>query len=312
MARKEIVSLEISEISLVDDPANEDAKVEIVKMAKPKAVNMADVANDLLTAISELAPEIVEKALNVGSYPANSEAASTAEAILKETLMDIEKLAKSLEDADAKIEKMQADLEAAKAKTEEITKRAEKAEADLKAANEKIEKGAKAGEAEETDEDILKSLPEAVRKRFEDMNSRLEKAEKDRAEEIEKAAKLTEDREVSEAIEKARKLGAPDPDKVGPMLRRIAKGKTTEEDLKVVEAIIKQNAAIEVKLPDLFKSIGSAVAVEGDPEEILKVKADEIKKAKPELSAAQAYDEALQQNPAIYAAYKAKRHPAVG
>lgn len=60
------------------------------------------------------------------------------------------------------------------------------------------------------------------------------------------------------------------------------------------------------------KSVGAGVIIqepdEGDPEEVLKAKATEIQKASDgKLTFAQAYDEALKQNPSIYEAYIAKR-----
>ena len=327
----ELTDMEITEISLVDEPANNDARVVIVKaksgfkpcddckdpkgcMAKGKCavtksmdgdeddmdeeddmeeakgrmkksaapISAAKVAGAILTAITELSPQIVEKALAEG-FSANSEAADMAEEIIKETIMDMTTLSKALEEAEAKMEALE--------------KRASDAETALKEANDTIAK-AKAAEpaAEPSEEEVLKSLPEAIRKR-------LEKAKEDEA----TIAKMAAEAEEKEAIEKARSMKVSEPEKIGPMLLRIAKGKSTADDAKAIEAILKQNAAIIEKAP-IFKSIGTAAAVEGDPEEILKAKATEIQNASEgKLTYAQAYDEALKRNPSIYDAYIAKR-----
>lgn len=332
MPKNELTDMEITEISLVDEPANDDARVVIVKaksgfkpcddckdpkgcMAKGKCgieksmdededdmdeddmeekakgkmkksaapISAAKVAGAILTAITELSPQIVEKALAEG-FSAQSEAADMAEEIIKETIMDITQLSKALEDAEAKMEALE--------------KRASDAEAALKEANDTIAKAKPADDAEpvQSEEDILKSLPEAIRKR-------LEKAKEDEA----TIAKMAAEAEEKEAVEKARALKVPEPEKVGPMLLRVAKGKSTAEDAKIIETLLKQHAAISAVSP-LFKSIGSAAAVEGDPEEVLKAKATEIQKGSDgKLTYAQAYDEALKQNPAVYDAYIAKR-----
>lgn len=331
MSKNELTDMEITEISLVDEPANDDARVVIVKaksgfkpcddckdpkgcMAKGKCaveksmdgdeddmegdedmdegkgkmkksaapLSPAKVAGAILTAITELSPQIVEKALAEG-FSADNEAADMAEEIIKETIMDISALSKALEDAEAKMETLE--------------KRASDAEAALKEANDTIAKAKAASEqGEPSEEEVLKSLPEAIRKR-------LEKAKEDEA----TIAKMAAEAEEKEAVEKARSMKVSEPEKVGPMLLRIAKGKSTTEDAKAIEAILKQNAAIIEKAP-IFKSIGTAAAVEGDPEELLKAKAAEIQKAADgKKSFAQAYDEALVQNPSLYDAYIAKR-----
>lgn len=311
MPKHELTDMEITEISLVDEPANDDARVVIVKAkAKPadeeadpnenepdddpddkgssngkkggKKITMAKVAGAVFSALNELSPQIVEKALAEG-FSAHPEAAAMAEDIIMETVMDINVLSKALEEAEAKMEALE--------------KRAANAEAALALANENIAKAAPAPKAEEpTEEEVLKSLPEAIRKR-------LEKAKEDEV----ALAKMAADAEEKEAIAKARELKVSEPEKIGPMLLRIAKGKTTPEDAKMIEVVLKQHAAISAASP-LFKSIGSAAAVEGDPAELLNSKALEIQKgSEGKMTFEQAYDQALKLNPSIYDAYIAKR-----
>ena len=294
MPKHELVDMEILEISLVDEPANDDARVVIVKSKSTSpenepddedtmtktAVSAAKVAAALLSAMTALSPQIVEKALAEG-FSANPDAAAVAADILKETVMDITELSKALETAEAQVEALE--------------KRATAAEDALKLANEAIAKAKAPPAAEPTEEEVLKTLPESIRKRI----------EKGKADEI-ALAKMAEEKEEKEAIAKAKELKVAEPEKVGPLLVRVAKGKTTADDVKVIETLLKQNAAV-MAASSLFKSIGSAAAVDGNPEEILKAKAVEIQKGTPSLTFAQAYDEALKQNPEVYQAYVTKR-----
>jgi colicin import membrane protein len=299
MDRFEISDMDINEISLVDEPANDDAKVVIVK-SKSKEHTMkpteAQVAGAILAAMTDLSAEIVKRASE--QFSDNPEAATMAESIIKETVMDIEKMAKALENAEAEIST--------------LTKRAETAEAALKAKDDEIAKMKDGGKSQaEKDEEILKSLPESIRKRLESADAEVAKAKAAEAEAIEKAAKLAAEREETEAIEKARGLKVADPEKVGKLLVRVAKGKTTADDVKEIEEILKRDAALTSS--PMFRVIGKSKAVEGDPEAILKSKAEEIQKAKPSLTYAQAYDQALKENPEVYEAYTiGKRKLAAG
>ena len=297
--------LMIDEISLVDDPANPLAKAVIIK-AKKGGMPCADCktpkeckakggcANDepdgdemkkslqaVRDAIGEFAPAIIK---HLGET-AGDEAAALGAAILKEREMDLEELTKALEGATATIE----------AQTAEITKlKAERDEAVTKAKEKAKEKG-----EEKSEDELLKNVPESIRKRLADA----EKASSDAKEAIEK---MRDERELNERIAKAKADGIHEADKVGAILHRVTKGKATAEDTAEIERLLKA-AAAQDKTSELYKARGSSVAVEGDPEAILKAKAAEIRKGKPELSDAVAYDMALQQNPAVYAELKKRR-----
>ncbi len=208
--------------------------------------------------------------------------------------MDLESLAKALEDAEQKLDT--------------LTKRAEEAEGNLAAATEAL--AAKEAEvaslqkaaAPPAEEDVLKSLPESVRKRVEESDARAKAAE-------EAVAKMREAAEEAEAIEKARSIKVPQPEKVGPLLLRVSKGRTTAEDAAFIESVLKslteQNAH-----GALFAALGSSTATEGDPEALLKAKAEEIKKASTGMTFEQAYDKAIESNPNLYREYVAKRRAA--
>lgn len=303
-----LTNMEITEISLVDEPANEDAKVVIVKAKSGtadggpfKPVPMAKIAGAVIAAIEEMTTQIVEKAMAEG-FSADPAVAEAAAAIIKETVMDMETVTKALEEAEAKLdalEKRATDAEAElkakddiiKAKDEEITK-AKKKPAFMKPdGDEAMEEDEAEDEAE-----VMKSLPESLRKRLEEGNAaRVE------------LAKSRDEAEQAEYIAKAKALNVGDADKLGGVLRRIAKGTTTTADVAEVEAVLKAAAKIAAQSP-LFKSLGAAGAADADPEAILKNKADEIvAKSGGTKTFAQAYDQALAENPEAYNAYVAKR-----
>lgn len=352
-----LTNMSIDEISIVDDPANEAARVEIVKAkgfkpcegckspdaciekrqcqadvskGKPKdfgdamkreteRVNAYKMFDDIYKAtdalrsaimgtiedveqddrpavvgknidafveyIKGLAPSILAKArAGDGDDPA----ADAAQ--LQEMMMNIEQLSKALEDAEANLatlEKRAADAE----------KRATEAEAIAKAkAGELAElKKSAGGETE----DVLKSLPEAIRKRFEEAEAKTKAAE-------DAIAKMKDESEVKEAIAKAKDLGIGKAEDVGPLLVRVTKGKTTADDAKTLEQLLKSAGEVASK-SNLFRSMGSTVAEGVDPDALLKGKAEDIRKAKPELSFEQAYTKAVEANPDLYSAYIAKR-----
>lgn len=329
MAKKLLTDMEITEISLVDDPANDDAKVVIVKAkgkdkdgaefkvckectgslaplckgkgkcmdaedGKIRKAHEASILKYLPGVLSELAPEILAKAATAGGVPADSAAATDAAVTFQEFVMDLEQLQKSLENAEAQftvLEKRATDAEALiKAKDEQIA-----------ALTEQVEK-AKAGGEGGDDEEILKSLPEPIRKRIEASEQRAKEA-------TEAVEKMQAAAEESEAIAKARTLGVGDPKVVGPLMVRVAKGKTTKEDVVALETLLKAAGAQSKRL---FSVAGSGDDGTTDPQEILKAKAIERQKAKPSLTYEQAYAEVLDEpeNAALYQVRKnqARQH----
>lgn len=85
---------------------------------------------------------------------------------------------------------------------------------------------------------------------------------------------------------------------------------TTADDATMLETMLKA-AGEQGKTAALFKALGSDTAVDGEPEAMLKAKADEIEKAaEGKLTKEQAYAKAVEQNPTLYTAYVAKRRSA--
>jgi hypothetical protein len=297
---KRLTNLTISEISLVDEPANEDARVMIVKAKNAPVIPLggvypkSQVALAVMAAIDGLVPEIVEKA--AGEFPAdNTDAAADAAAnFIKELVMNFEDVTKALEAAEVQIDtltKRATDAETAAAEAAELLKAKEAELAEIAKANE----DPAAAEAE-----IMKSLPESIRKRLEDADAVAKAAQ----EELQKSKDAAE---AAEYVAKARALNAGDADVIGGLLQRVAKGKTTAEDAATVEAVLKSAAAVTAT-SDLFKSLGAAGDDKAmEPGEALLAKAKELQAADPKLTDAVAYEKALEQNPALYTEYLAKR-----
>jgi hypothetical protein len=300
---KRLTNMQIDEVSIVDDPANEEARVVIVK-TRGGGADMAEIAKSLQGALEALSPQIVEKALaDLGTV--NPDAVEAATAIMKEAVMDLEAMTKALETAEASVEELAKKAAKLEADNADLDKKAKAAEAKAKEAEDKMTKAledvtkAKAA-PEDEDAAFLKSLPEGARERI--LKDRAELAEGRAAIEKAKAEK-----EEAEYIEKAKDLGG-DAKVLGPVLMRIAKGKTTEADATAIEALLKSMAAIAAKSP-LFKNIGTGAGDPnaGDPEAMLKAKAEAIQKANEGMTYAVAYTKALEENPDLYAEYTKTR-----
>lgn len=284
MAQK-LTDMIIDEISLVDDPANEQARVVITKAkAAPEGQTGSEGSSD------------------------NIETASADQ--FKEFQMDMENLAKALEDAEAKLETLEkrtSDAEAALADATEVIKAKEAEIAELqkgyKAKAEKGDKAEKSDDADMDDEDedkkVMKSLPESIKKRLEDFEKRAAEAETT-------LAKMREEKDTADAIAKAKTLNFGKAEEIGPLLMRVTKGLTTAADAELLERLFKA-AGEQGKVTNLFRSVGSDTAVEGDPEVLMKAKAEEIRKANTGMSFEQAYAKAMDENPSLYNAYVAKR-----
>lgn len=186
-------------------------------------------------------------------------------------------------------------IEGIQKSVDELTARAEKAEEDLEAAKAEVAKAAKLGDDEgnEGSEDILKALPEPVRKRFEELEKRAEDAET-----IAKSER--EVREIAEWITKAKTLGLGEADKLGPALRSLAAADA--EAVKVVEETLVA-ASEQIKKGRLFSVVGSD-ANEGGSDAVAKL--ESLAKARAEkesVTYAKAYDDVLQtaEGSALYA-----------
>lgn len=278
MAQK-LTDMIIDEISIVDDPANEQARVVITKM--------------------KAAPEG-----QTGSEGLSGEIDTASADQIKEFQMDMENLAKALEDAEAKLETLEkrtSDAESALADATEVIKAKEAEIAELQkgyaAKANKLDDGDEENEDEE--KKVMKSLPDSIKKRLESFEKRAAEAEAT-------LAKMRDEKDTADAIAKAKTLNFGKAEEVGPLLMRVTKGLTTAADAELLERLFKA-AGEQGKVTHLFKSVGSDVAVDGDPEVLIKAKAGEIQKANNGMTFEQAYAKAMEENPSLYNAYVAKR-----
>lgn len=297
--------MEILEVSLVDEPANADARVVIVKAAggfKPcgDCPDPAKCGKAGKCAGDDKAGKPMKKATSasrdagqaMGEGDSSAQDAAMA-AIREEYQMDIETLSKSLDDAEKKLET--------------LAKRAEDAEAALVDANDVIKakdaeiKALQKSAAPQSEEDVLKAMDPGVR-------ALVQKARDDAKAATEALAKMQAAADEAQAIAKAREIGIGNPAEIGPLLLRVRKGATTTADADALEALMKGLAAAD-KTSTLFKSLGASGDVSTDPEELLKAKANEIAAAE-KISFQAAYTKALDQNPGLYNAYINKRRSA--
>ena len=302
---QKLSEMTIDEISLVDDPANESARVLIVKARGDKTKTASQDVEDgdedemepgslvsqVKKALEVIAPRVAQAL--AGGLPADSQSVHDAtDAAALEFQMDIESLAKSLEDAEGKIEQVAKAAEEAQAEVVRLSDEVAAKDAQIA----KLRGGA--GE----EEDVLKSLPESIRKRFEENEAIAKAAQAE-------VAKMRDATDKAEAIAKAREIAFGDPEVVGPLLMRVRKGMTTTEDASALEEMLKSAAAVD-KSSALFGSAGVDKGRPADSVTSLDLKAEEIQKANTGMTREQAITKALEADPALYADYIAKRRAA--
>lgn len=265
--RNLLKNLRLTEVSLVDVPANQEAHVVITKAFAgddPEAGNGVTKGHLANTEDDDMTLEELTKALE------NAEAT-------------LETLKKGMEEKDAKIADLTTQLTT-------VTKRAEDAEAT-------IAKGA-GGE----EDDILKGLSEPLRKRFED----LEKQAKEAAEAVAKAQEKEELGEfvTKAATFDALPVKAAD---LGALLFRVAKGKSTAIDAAELDRVLTaaNTATVEKGLTKPFgrtAPLAKGATAEGK----INAAAEELRKADPNLTQHQAIAKAVSADPKLYAEYRAE------
>ena len=334
-------SLTIGEVSLVDDPGCPGADVVIIKARKAQsengvAENAVDSAEDCgeipvndeqtrteirkrLAPLTDARVALVQGNLDVEVFKAKAaetiddleqraqagdliskQAAGIASSILSETDMNLDQIEAALSEAEGKITAVEKRAETAEAENIVLKARAETAEAEL----ELVRKGKPT--AEDADEAVLKGLPAAaadlVRKARADAATARADADAARAERAAETDKVEKSRRSGELA----KAGIKDAETVADAM--VAVAKAMPESAKVIDAAFAA-VAKELATSAVFKSYGSASATmfDGDPEMVLKAKADELRAADKSLSAEAAYEAAVQAMPEAYDAYTAKR-----
>jgi predicted nuclease with TOPRIM domain len=209
---------------------------------------------------------------------------------------NMEKLQKKYDALVTEKEALQKKYDDLVTEVEALKKNGEKLEADGKALQKQhddlIAKHAK--EPDPKDE-----MSEDVKKRFED----LEKKDKASSDLI---AKLLDEKAEAIYLEKAKgyKNLPIKPEEFGPILKRVAGGAATEEDMKKMEEVLK--AADEaIEQGRLFKEQGSdgPGLSGGDALKKVEAKAGELMKSDTSLSKAQAFTKVLEEDATLYDEY---------
>jgi hypothetical protein len=312
--KKRLSDMKITEVSLVDEPANQHARSEIVKRAQPLSQQehpMRKFAQDTDLDFEDEIEDMEDGAeLDAGPEDGDEEdddltdedfdviedAFAILRAAAEEDPQDegIVTLAKAFSFIPALLEARDALTDAVVEAGEEIAKRdttiAEYGDQIRKMGREPVSKM-----AEEID---VATLPETIRKQ-------LQKGEVA----LEAVAKMMAEREEFAHIEKARRLGIGQPETVGPLLMRVAKGLSGESDAAVLEDILKQaQGAIEAS--PMLKTLGEAGHDAGVEAQIAKAAEDIFKSARAsgqELTMEQAISKAYRENPNLYSEYQRAR-----
>lgn len=182
--------------------------------------------------------------------------------------------------------------------------------AELEAEN-AVLKAAPSTPADETPEDAvakaLQALPEPARAAIEQMQKAAETAlaqANEAQETLRKEREQRADDEVTAMVKSWDGLSI-DADKVGPALRKFRDA--DPETYAEVEKALKGAAAIADSAA-IFKAIGkTGHGVETDAYSQIQAKADSLQAADPTLSKAEAFAKAVDQDPALYAAYQAEK-----
>jgi hypothetical protein len=264
-----LTNLVLKEISLVDDPANPHATVDIVKVRSDDDFDSADKSRP--GGVPESSDEALARAQN-------------EEAIMK----TIEEVTAALEASESRMAEITKAISDQGIVIADITKERDELKAALVVA--------KSGKAP-AEEDITKGMSPVQKAAWDKMIS-------DNAANAEAIQKMQDKAADDEAIAKAKVLNVGDPALLGPALRRVKIGKSTEADALLIEQVLKAAGERDKSSP-LFQVVGSSVSADGtDPEAALKAKATEIQKsAGGTLTFAAAYEKAMNDNPGLYADY---------
>lgn len=153
-------------------------------------------------------------------------------------------------------------------------------------------------EDEEDDEDVMKGLPESVRKIVEESNKRAEEAEK-------LAKRLNDEKDLEKYVQVAKSFNAvvTEPTKVGAVLKNIADN--NKDDFGVIESVLKaSNEALE-RNNILMKELGTDhTENDGNVWQKIENEAKDIMKSDTKISKEQAISKVLRDNPSLYKDYQ--------
>lgn len=290
--------LEIHEVSLVDNPANPEAKLTIFKV---DADELEQLRMQLLEATKgRLAEKLkdavtfmeIEDAFYSTMHEARKRAGDPPRTKLEETMTDLEKAEAARKEAEEK-------LTAATAKIDELTKAGEKTAAEVAELKKKLEP-----------EPEPEPIPAHIQKQL-DSETEARKAAEARIE------KMEDENSRREAIAKAESEypGAGAPAELGALVHGIRKldperADKLEEHFRAVHERIKKGGLFLVKGHDGVA--GDRGSASDDPAEVVAAKVAALRKDNDKLSEADAQAKVFKAEPALYEAYRAGRSVAVG
>lgn len=156
--------------------------------------------------------------------------------------------------------------------------------------------------------EVLKSLPDGIRqtveKAFGALDAQHKQSEKDRTEAVKKLIEAEKARKVDSEVTKASAFKSipVNPKEIGEVMAKLAE--SDPDAYAKIGALLKASDEALTKA-DIFREAGASGGSPSDgPDGELKAKAEEIKKADPKLSNAQAMAKAVKDNPEIYRRWK--------
>lgn len=286
---KQLSDIELDEVSVCAEPANEDAVVVIVKAKS----NNHDTENSMPPIDDERVEDAADLEANDEGFDDETlEAVAGEMAELDEAgelVPAFAAMLAGLEEAGETITKMAAAYEEIEGEHEELKKSASLLVS-------KVEKMAKGGDQEATDlVSVLKSSMGGAE---------LDPAVERRVAALEIVAKAAEEKE---AIEKARAIGAGKPEELAPVLVRLRKANAKDADY--IEGLLKTQAGM-IKKSNAFKTLGASDPAPSSAIAKASLAAEEIRKAAPALSKQQALARVFEENPDLYAEHLAEKHAA--
>lgn len=275
---KELLDLVVDEISLVDSPANPGAQMLIFKRLEKNE-------QEGYVTCSKCGAQAMKGATECPKCgaPMNNPAAEPP----KEKRMD---------ELKAQLAKAEADLKAAEELANEEQKKRETAETEVATLKAELAKAKQT--PEEVEKAKLAALPAEVRKRLDEQAAEI--------------AKMRDEREDVEFTKRASamKLTATTAEKFAPVLKRLAKGKATAEDVAELERVLKAQAEqARQGLKALTTELGSGGFEGGSPdaESQMLAKARQLQRDEKDLSLSDAIAKVATTDAELYARYTAEK-----
>lgn len=304
LRKTRLSGMRLTEVSIVDDGANQAARVSIAKRRDrtrntgdahmstqhfEKFADHEDEDLDLLALEDITEDDIADLLETLEAIDADIEEAG--DDIEEEELEGLQKIRKGLAMAAVLLEENAELADAVAEAGEEIAKR----DVRLAKRDDQIRKLGAPIEEEEEEEIDLETLSPAIRKQLEDAKAT--------AAEVAKMREKTEREEVKKRVERA---GVPNPDSVTNLMLRIQKRQTDAKDADFVLNLLKAsgNAA---RNTELFEKLGDKGGDANTIDVRIAAAVEPILKSNPGISKEQAMAKALEADPALYREYLADR-----